>query len=54
MEASADRMPLEGWLTRDFARELLHRAGHDLDDLERRALEPGFRPVRVEPEPGAP
>ena len=47
MEAPADRMPLEGWLTRDFARELLARAGHDLDDLERRALVPGFRPVVV-------
>lgn len=50
MEAAADRMPLEGWLTKDFARELLRRAGHDLDELERLALTPGFRPVRVEAE----
>jgi Predicted aminopeptidases len=47
MEAAPDRMPVEGWLTRDFARTLLARAGHDLDDLERRALQPGFRPVVI-------
>lgn len=50
METSPERMPVEGWLTHDFARELLARAGHDLDDLERRASEPGFRPVVVDAE----
>ncbi len=49
-EAAPGRMPVEGWLTRDFARELLARAGHDLADLERRAAEPGFRPVVVDAE----
>lgn len=47
METSPERMPVEGWLTQDFARDLLSRAGLDLDELERRALEPGFRPVTI-------
>jgi Predicted aminopeptidases len=46
-ETTPDRMPVEGWLTQEFARELLGRAGLDLDELERRALEPGFRPVTI-------
>lgn len=50
MEVPPARMPVEGWLTRDFARELLGRAGLDLADLEQRAAEPGFRPVVVDAE----
>src|SRR5687767_7427348 len=39
--------PLEGWIQRDVAVELLRAAGHDFDALKRQAQTRDFRPVEL-------
>jgi Zn-dependent M28 family amino/carboxypeptidase len=39
--------PLEGWLQRDVAVELLRAAGHDFESLKRQAQTRDFRPVEL-------
>jgi Zn-dependent M28 family amino/carboxypeptidase len=39
--------PLEGWIQRDVAIELLRAAGHDFDALKRQAQTRAFRPVEL-------
>ncbi len=46
-DGNASRIALEGWVTRDVAQRLLTTAGQDLDDLKRRAAQPGFRPIEL-------
>jgi Zn-dependent M28 family amino/carboxypeptidase len=38
-------VPVQGWITRDVAAELFKSAGQDFDDLKKRALETGFKPI---------
>jgi Zn-dependent M28 family amino/carboxypeptidase len=40
-------LPVRGWVTQGTAERLLRRAGHDPDDLMRRAEARGFRPVHT-------
>jgi Zn-dependent M28 family amino/carboxypeptidase len=46
-DGNAGRIALEGWVTRDVAQRLLTSAGQDLDELKRRAAQPGFRPIEL-------
>jgi hypothetical protein len=39
------RVPVEGWITEENARNLFHAAGQDFDALHKAAIQPGFRPV---------
>ena len=39
------RIPVQGWLTADAARQLFAGAGLDLDDAYKKASKPGFKPV---------
>ncbi|HET6395611.1 MAG TPA: M28 family metallopeptidase [Pseudoxanthomonas sp.] len=39
------RLPVQGWLTADAARQLFAGAGIDLDEAYRMANKPGFKPV---------
>lgn len=43
--APDNRLPLEGWLTEDSARQLVALSGHDLDKLRAAAEQRDFRPV---------
>ncbi len=43
--SAAARVPVEGWITRDKAQELLSATGHDLDALKQAALQKTFRPM---------
>lgn len=48
LPASVDpepRLPMQGWITGDVARELFSAAGQDLDALRAAANKPGFRAV---------
>ena len=47
---AAERVEVEGWITRATAVDLLHRSGLDYDQLKLAAQKPDFRPV---PLPGA-
>jgi Zn-dependent M28 family amino/carboxypeptidase len=44
-DGNRSRVPVEAWIRLDAARELLKRAGHDLDALKRAAVRKDFRPV---------
>ena len=44
---NASRCAVEGWLTEEFAREMLTGAGRDLDSLKARAATTGFKAVRL-------
>ncbi|AKC86838.1 M28 family metallopeptidase [Pseudoxanthomonas suwonensis] len=39
------RLPVQGWLTADAARQLFAGAGLELDEAYRKANQPGFKPV---------
>jgi len=39
------RLPVQGWITADVARQLFASAGLDLDEAYRAASRPGFKPV---------
>ncbi len=41
------RIPVQGWLTADAARQLFAGGGLDLDDAYRKAGKPGFKPVTL-------
>jgi Zn-dependent M28 family amino/carboxypeptidase len=41
------RVQVEGWVTNDVGREILHRAGQDYDALKHRAQTPGFTPIAL-------
>ncbi len=42
---AADRVPVEGWLSLDKAKEILAAAGYDFDSLKAAATRPDFQPV---------
>ncbi len=42
------RLPAQGWITGDVARDLLGDLGHDLDDLYAAANKPGFRAIPLD------
>jgi Zn-dependent M28 family amino/carboxypeptidase len=44
-DGNAGRCALEGWITKDRARQLMEIAGLDLDTLSAAAVKRGFRPV---------
>jgi Zn-dependent M28 family amino/carboxypeptidase len=44
-DGNRSRVPIEGWITVDKARELMKRAGQDFDVLKRAAVRKDFRPV---------
>jgi Zn-dependent M28 family amino/carboxypeptidase len=44
-DGNAGRTALEGWITKDRARQLMEIAGQDLDALSAAAVKRGFRPV---------
>ncbi len=44
-DGGASRIPLEGWITHDFAQTLFTEAGLDFDALKATAAAPGFSPV---------
>ncbi|HEY7739543.1 MAG TPA: M28 family metallopeptidase [Steroidobacteraceae bacterium] len=44
-DGNAGRTALEGWITRDRARQLMEIAGQDLDALSAAAVQRGFKPV---------
>ncbi len=44
-DGNAGRTALEGWVTKDRARQLMEMAGQDLTALEAAAVKRGFRPV---------
>lgn len=44
-DGNAGRAALEGWITRDRARQLMEIAGQDLDALSAAAVRRGFKPV---------
>jgi Zn-dependent M28 family amino/carboxypeptidase len=44
-DGNAGRAALEGWITKDRARQLMEIAGQDLDALSAAAVQRGFRPV---------
>ena len=44
-DGNAGRCALEGWITKDRARQLMELAGQDLGALERAAVQRGFRAV---------
>ncbi|MCS7155703.1 MAG: M28 family metallopeptidase [Bacteroidota bacterium] len=46
-DGNASRVPLEGWITWEKARELFRLAGLDLDALKSQAQSPDFRPVSL-------
>jgi len=46
----AEHPPLEGWITRDLAADLLKRAGYDFDTLKRQAQGRDFQPVELKGE----
>jgi Zn-dependent M28 family amino/carboxypeptidase len=45
--ASAERVPLEGWIQRDLAVELFRRAGQDFEQLKVQARSRDFQPVAL-------
>ena len=47
-DPSKERVPLEGWITRDVAVALFHQAGVDFETLKRRARSREFQPVVLE------
>ncbi len=47
-DGGADRVALEGWVTRDLAEKLFQSAGLDLETLKKAAAQPGFKPVALE------
>jgi len=44
-DGNAGRTALEGWITKDRARQLMEIAGQDLDALSAAAVQRGFKPV---------
>jgi len=44
-DGNAGRVPIEGWLTLDFAKRLFAAAGQDFDTLKSAAVSKDFRPV---------
>ncbi|MBL8553821.1 MAG: M28 family peptidase [Phenylobacterium sp.] len=46
-DPSAEHAPLEGWVQRDQAAELVKAGGYDLDTLKKQAQTRGFRPVEL-------
>jgi Zn-dependent M28 family amino/carboxypeptidase len=46
-DGNRDRVPVEGWITSDKAREIFKRAGHDFDVLKRAAARKDFKPVAL-------
>lgn len=44
----ADRVALEGWITRDLAEQLFQSAGLDLETLKKAASKPDFKPVALD------
>ncbi|HXV39703.1 MAG TPA: M28 family metallopeptidase [Steroidobacteraceae bacterium] len=44
-DGNAGRAALEGWITKDRARQLMEIAGQDLDALSAAAVQRGFKPV---------
>jgi len=44
-DKGASTVPLQGWITRDVAAGLFKAAGMDFDDMKKKALRPGFKPV---------
>ena len=42
------RLPAQGWITGDVARDLLGDLGHDLDDLYAAANKPGFKAIPLD------
>lgn len=47
-DGNRSRVPVEAWIGLDAARELLKRAGHDLDALKRAAVRKDFEPVPLQ------
>lgn len=47
-DGNRSRVPVEAWIRLDAARELLKRAGHDLDALKRAAVRKDFKPVPLQ------
>jgi Zn-dependent M28 family amino/carboxypeptidase len=46
-DKGASSVPVQGWITRDVAVSLAKAAGHDFEDLKKRALQQDFRPVAL-------
>jgi Zn-dependent M28 family amino/carboxypeptidase len=44
-DKGASTVPLQGWITRDSAAALFKAAGHDFDDLKKKALQQDFKPL---------
>ncbi len=44
---NADRVAVEGWMTRDSAVRVMKAAGLDYDELKAKAAQPGFNPVKL-------
>ncbi len=47
-ENGIDRVPLEGWITHDYAKSLFSKVGKDFDALKKAAEKPGFEAVALE------
>ena len=46
-DGNRSRVPVEAWINLEKARELFAAAGHDFDELKRRALSTDFEPVQL-------
>ena len=46
-DGNADRVAIEGWMTRDSAERVFAAAGLDYDQMKARAAKPGFKPVSM-------
>lgn len=46
-DPARERLLLQGWIRREIAVDLFHRAGLDLDALKQQALRPDFQPVEL-------
>ena len=44
---AGDRVPVEGWLSLEKAKQIISAAGHDFDSLKAAAARPDFRPVTL-------
>ena len=44
-DKGSSTVPLQGWLTRDVAADLVKAAGFDFDDLKKKSLSRDFRPI---------
>ncbi len=49
-DGNSSKVPVQGWITLDTARDLFHRAGLDYDAEKKAANTPGFKPIPMKGE----